>query len=236
VSTADRSRWDARHAAVGLGAPMPPDGLRGRESLLPAAGRALDVACGRGAVAVWLAQRGFTVDAVDVSGVGLESARALAESAGVAEAVRPVEADLDGGLPVEGPYDLVVCQRFRAPALYPALADALAPGGLLVVTVLSGSTTSRASSGRCRASSPRRSARSGHSTCSRTRRATGRRPCWRSGLLSARHHRGEGRRDRDGGDETDAADERADHLRRDVLRGQHGPGALSRHREQQQQR
>ena len=137
MSTADRSRWDARHAAVGLGAPMPPDGLRGRESLLPAAGRALDVACGRGAVAVWLAQRGFTVDAVDVSGVGLESARALAESAGVAEAVRLVEADLDGGLPVDGSYDLVVCQRFRAPALYRTLADALAPGGLLVVTVLS---------------------------------------------------------------------------------------------------
>ena len=50
---------------------MPPDELRGREQLLPAGGRALDVACGRGAVAVWLALRGFVVDAVDVSGVGL---------------------------------------------------------------------------------------------------------------------------------------------------------------------
>ena len=35
------------------------------------------------------------------------------------------------------PYDGVVVQRFRAPALYPALPAALAPGGLLVVTVLS---------------------------------------------------------------------------------------------------
>jgi 2-polyprenyl-3-methyl-5-hydroxy-6-metoxy-1,4-benzoquinol methylase len=135
VSLADRSRWDARHAAVGPAVPMPPDALRGREELLPAGGRALDVACGRGAVAVWLAQRGLAVDAVDVSGAGLDTGRALAARAGVE--VRFVEADLDEGLPVSGPYDVVVCQRFRDPALYPALAAALAPGGLLVITVLS---------------------------------------------------------------------------------------------------
>ncbi|GAA2872794.1 class I SAM-dependent methyltransferase [Pseudonocardia halophobica] len=148
MSATDRERWDARHAAVGAGTPMPPDGLRGRLGLLPggsgpadrsglsAGGRALDVACGRGAVAVWLAHQGFAVDAVDVSGAGLASARALAAAEGVRR-VRFLEADLDAGLPVAGPYDLVVCQRYRDPALYPALAAALAPGGLLVLTVLS---------------------------------------------------------------------------------------------------
>ncbi len=47
--------------------------------------------------------------------------------------------DLDAGLPPAcvGPYDVVVCQRFRDPALYPALIAALAPRGLLVITVLS---------------------------------------------------------------------------------------------------
>jgi SAM-dependent methyltransferase len=115
---------------------MPPDGLRGRLALLPAPGRALDVACGRGTVAVWLAQRGFAVDAVDVSPAALRSGRALAAEHGVA-GVRFVRADLDAGLSVDGPYSLVVCQRFRDPALYPALAGALAPGGLLVITVLS---------------------------------------------------------------------------------------------------
>ncbi|MCW0212849.1 MAG: class I SAM-dependent methyltransferase [Pseudonocardia sp.] len=135
MSATDRERWDARHAAVGAAVPMPPDALRGREDLLPAGGRAVDVACGRGSVAVWLAQRGFAVDAVDVSGAGLSSARALAASVRVD--VRFVEADLDEGLPPGGPYDVVVCQRFRDPALYPALAAAVAPGGLLVVTVLS---------------------------------------------------------------------------------------------------
>lgn len=135
----DARRWDSRHAAVTQSTAMPPDALRGREDLLPAGGRALDVACGRGAVAVWLAERGFTVDAVDVSAAGTGAGAALAERAGVAGAVRWLRHDLDTGLPADcaGPYDVVVCQRFRDPALYPALAAALAPGGLLVVTVLS---------------------------------------------------------------------------------------------------
>jgi SAM-dependent methyltransferase len=82
---------------------------------------------------VWLARRGLIVDAVDVSPVALAAGRALAGDT----PVHWVEADLDDGLPVAGPYDVVVCQRFRAPPLYPALAGALAAGGLLVVTVLS---------------------------------------------------------------------------------------------------
>jgi SAM-dependent methyltransferase len=133
VSTADRERWDARFAGLGPGEPTPPGALLGREHLLPASGRALDLACGRGAVAVWLARRGLAVDAVDVSPVALAAGRALAGDT----PVHWVAADLDDGLPVAGPYDVVVCQRFRAPALYPVLAAALAVGGLLVVTVLS---------------------------------------------------------------------------------------------------
>lgn len=132
MSDEDTRRWDVRHAVVDSAGPLPPAALHGREALLPPAGRALEVACGRGAVARWLAERGFGVDAVDLSGVGLA---ALAGAAGV----RCVQHDLDLGLPSScaGPYDVVVCQRFRDPALYPALVERLAAGGLLVVTVLS---------------------------------------------------------------------------------------------------
>lgn len=141
MAVVDRERWDARHAAVGTagggGSPAPPDALRGHEALLPAGGRALDVACGRGAVAVWLAARGFAVDAVDVSPVALAAGEALAVGEGVGERVRWWCRDLDAGLPTTGPYEVVVCQRFRDPAVYPELAGRLAPGGLLVVTVLS---------------------------------------------------------------------------------------------------
>jgi len=137
VSGTDRRRWDERHGGGAVGVPAPPDALRGREHLLPPGGRALDVACGRGAVAVWLALRGFAVDAVDVSTVALDAGAASATRAGVECHWWP--ADLDTGLPhtCTGPYDVVVCQRFRDPGLYPVLADRLAPGGLLVVTVRS---------------------------------------------------------------------------------------------------
>ncbi|HXV92304.1 MAG TPA: SAM-dependent methyltransferase, partial [Pseudonocardia sp.] len=79
------------------------------------------------------------VDAVDVARAALRAGAALAAAYRVAGRVRWVAHDLDAGLPTScrGPYDVVVCQRFRDPALYPALAGVLAPGGLLAVTVLS---------------------------------------------------------------------------------------------------
>lgn len=141
MSDADRRRWDDRYT---VGPPpalgTPPELLRDRTDLLPAAGRALDVACGRGATSVWLAQQGLVVDAVDVSSAGLAAAAELADRCGVGARLRWSAHDLDRGLPLEcvGPYDLVVCQRFRDPALYPALMRVLAPGGLLAITVLFG--------------------------------------------------------------------------------------------------
>ncbi|MFC5994174.1 class I SAM-dependent methyltransferase [Pseudonocardia hispaniensis] len=137
MSERDRERWDARHAGLDAGPPGPPAAPGGRLDLLPSGGRALELACGRGAVAVWLAQQGFAVEAVDVSGTGLAAGERLAQRHGVS--VTWIEADLDAGVPDDcrGPYDLVVCQRFRDPRLYPAMAALLAPGGLLMVTVLS---------------------------------------------------------------------------------------------------
>lgn len=127
--------WNDRFAASSVGHPGPPSALVGREDLVPTTGTALDVACGRGTVAVWLAARGLAVDAVDAAPAGLALGRALADAEGVS--VDWLQADLDDGLPVTGPYDVVVCQRFRDPLLYPALAGSLAAGGLLVLTVLS---------------------------------------------------------------------------------------------------
>ncbi|GAA4823623.1 class I SAM-dependent methyltransferase [Actinomycetospora corticicola] len=127
--------WNDRFAASGVGRPGPPSVLVGREDVVPTTGRALDVACGRGTVAVWLAARGLAVDAIDAAAAGLALGRELADAEGVS--VRWIEADLDDGLPVGPAYDVVVCQRFRDPLLYPAFAGLLAPGGLLVMTVLS---------------------------------------------------------------------------------------------------
>ncbi|HVL84772.1 MAG TPA: class I SAM-dependent methyltransferase [Pseudonocardia sp.] len=135
----DAPRWDGRHAAAPHAGPNPPDAVANRSDLLPATGSALEVAAGRGAVAVWLALRGLRVDAVDVSATGLAAISELAREHGVVGRIRTYRHDLDAGLPGEcaGPYDVVVCQRFRDPRLYPELARVLAPGGILVLTVLS---------------------------------------------------------------------------------------------------
>jgi len=142
VSGDDRVRWDARHAAAGPPGVAPPGVLAGAAELagcFPVSGRALDVACGRGGVAVWLARRGLEVDAVDVSPVGLAAGVRLAAAAGVTGRVRWITHDLDAGLPpgCRGSYDVVVCQLFRDPRRYADLVAALAPGGLLAITVLS---------------------------------------------------------------------------------------------------
>jgi SAM-dependent methyltransferase len=139
VSAEDRERWDRQYAAAGTADPAPPALLRDAEDLLGPGGRALDVACGRGAVAVWLARRGFAVDAVDVSAVALRAGAELADRHGVGDRITWWAHDLDAGLPagLADGYDLVVCQRFRDPRLYPELARRLAPGGLLAISVLS---------------------------------------------------------------------------------------------------
>lgn len=102
-------------------------------------GRALDVACGRGGVTVWAAASGMDVVAVDVSPVAIDATLRLAADHGVTARVDGLVHDLDTGLPatITGLFDLVVCQRFRDPTLWPALIEVLAPGGVLVVTVLS---------------------------------------------------------------------------------------------------
>jgi SAM-dependent methyltransferase len=140
VAEEDAVRCDAKFAALGAPPdPRPPDALRDHLELVPHGGGALDVACGAGAHAVWLAARGMRVDAVDISTEALRLGSELAARHGVADRVRWLHRDLDEGLPAEtgGPYELVLCQRFRDRALYRPLVERLAPGGLLVVTVLS---------------------------------------------------------------------------------------------------
>jgi SAM-dependent methyltransferase len=136
----DRARWDDRYRT--LTEPGPPrSSLVAAARYLPPVGRALDVACGPGAEAVWLARQGWQVDAVDVSGAALDLARRAAGAAGVGDRIRFLQADLDDGLPDEvrtaPPYDLVVAGHFRAPVVEDTVRDHLRPGGVVVTSRLS---------------------------------------------------------------------------------------------------
>ncbi|WP_406830830.1 methyltransferase domain-containing protein [Pedococcus sp. KACC 23699] len=128
--------WDERYAASEQIWSGQPNGSLVSQVAHLEAGRALDVGCGEGADAVWLARAGWQVTALDVAGVALGRAAKHAQDAGVA--VEWVHSGLvEAGLPA-GTFDLVNAQ-------YPVLArtpdhesehvllDLVAPGGTLLV-------------------------------------------------------------------------------------------------------
>jgi SAM-dependent methyltransferase len=106
-----------------------------------APGTALDVACGEGGDAIWLAGQGWQVTAVDVSEVALGRVAAHAEEAGLEDRVKLGFYDaLADPRPVpRHVFDLVTVSFLHVPvedfaAIYRGIADAVAPGGRLLVT------------------------------------------------------------------------------------------------------
>jgi SAM-dependent methyltransferase len=98
------------------------------------AGRALDLACGEGRNAIWLARRGWAVTAVDWSEVALERGRKLAAEAGVA--VEWIRADVTGWDAAPGAFALALVSYLQLPRparrrVLARAAAALAPGGEL---------------------------------------------------------------------------------------------------------
>lgn len=102
-----------------------------------APGTALDLGCGEGADAVWLAQHGWTVTAVDVSAVALERAETHAVELGLQGQIIWLRRDFGPWQP-EGGFDLVSSQFLHSPLVtwrdsLAAAAAAVAPGGTLLV-------------------------------------------------------------------------------------------------------
>ena len=99
-------------------------------------GRALDLGCGEGRNAVWLATRGWSVTAVDFAGVGVDKGRRLAEAEAVS--VEWVVADLRAYEPAADAYDLVIALYLHVPApdrrtIHAAAVRSLRPGGTFLV-------------------------------------------------------------------------------------------------------
>lgn len=137
----DAARWDQRYRNLGATEPQVPEAIEhddALQQLVPVAGRAVDIASGAGAQALWAALRGFDVVALDVSPVAIDLLAGAATRLGLADRIDARVTDLDDGLPEDlTDLDLVVCQRFRDPRLYRSVVDRLRSGGVAIVTVLS---------------------------------------------------------------------------------------------------
>jgi len=122
----DRDGWNRKYAGKEILWTAEPNRFLVAEvgGLKP--GRALDLAAGEGRNAVWLAERGWSVDAVDFSEVGLEKGRRLADQRGVE--VRWIRADLERYVPENRAYDLVIVFYLHLPweRLRPVLRHASA--------------------------------------------------------------------------------------------------------------
>ena len=136
-SDAKRADWNRRYAAADrIHSTVGPNRFLVAEGADLAPARALDLACGAGRNAVWLAERGWRVTAVDFSDVALAMARDLAAARGAQ--IDWIEADVVTWTPPEQFYDLVCVLYVQLPAPERRAAlrhavDAVRPGGTLLV-------------------------------------------------------------------------------------------------------
>ena len=135
----DSQQWDERYSGAQFEWSMHPNQFAAAELAGLTPGRALDLAAGEGRNAVWLAERGWSVTAVDFSRVGLEKGRKLGAARGVGDSqVDWVVADLSEYEPTREAFELVLIAYLQVTAALRArvlagAAAALVPGGTLLV-------------------------------------------------------------------------------------------------------
>lgn len=131
MSRADQERWNRKYAAGNPNPAFTPSPLLVQYAhLLDGKGMALDIACGVGQNAVFLADRGYEVIGVDGSLVGLRHCREAA--ACTPRRIHLVAADLDRFVFPRAAFALVIVFRFLNRALFAGIRQAVAPGGLVV--------------------------------------------------------------------------------------------------------
>ncbi|MEV3994822.1 class I SAM-dependent methyltransferase [Streptomyces halstedii] len=139
MSTTDAvAFWDGVYAArPAAGNPQPNARLTETVTGLPP-GDVLDLGCGDGGDALWLAGQGWQVTAADISAVAVERLAALARSHGLGDRVTTVQHDLHRSFPPGG-FDLIFAHYLHTPGdldrvtVLRSAAHALRPGGRLLV-------------------------------------------------------------------------------------------------------
>lgn len=137
---AQQEFWEGLYAAHSPGERASEAAFLAAEVAGIAPGTALELGCGEGADAVWLAQQGWRVLGVDIAATAVERARARAAGLGLSDMAAFEPRDLSDDFPA-GEFDLVSAQFLHSPFAAPGereailrrAADAVAPGGRLVV-------------------------------------------------------------------------------------------------------
>ncbi|MCW2903857.1 MAG: SAM-dependent methyltransferase [Streptosporangiaceae bacterium] len=132
----DADAWDRRYADQDLLWSAEPNRFVAEELCGLAPGRALDLASGEGRNALWLAERGWDVTAVDFSPIAVERARRLAEARSLN--MDHLVVDVVSWVPPEQAFDAVVIAYLHLPAtemsaVLERAAAALRPSGVLLV-------------------------------------------------------------------------------------------------------
>lgn len=132
----DRTRWDERYSDPIASLKKGPSPLLMRHAPPAYPGcRALELACGLGHNALWLAEQGYQVDAFDISHTALRRAHAERRRRAVT-GVHFVVADLDEFTLPQYAYNLVYVFRFLDRALFPAIRARVRPGGRVIYQTL----------------------------------------------------------------------------------------------------
>jgi tellurite methyltransferase len=143
MSISDREGWEAKYSGKPAPDRLSPDDWLIEQVAGLQPGRALELACGLGHNAIWLARHGWKVDAVDISATGLSRAVELAQRCGTH--VNWIVADLDEFIPDPVTYDLVLVFRFLDRGRLPGIIQsALRPAGRLIYETFSTAHLNRA--------------------------------------------------------------------------------------------
>jgi tellurite methyltransferase len=126
----DLEKWDKKYQGEEFSDGKKPNAFLKSQLRFPNTGVALDLACGEGRNAVFLAQQGWEMDAVDISSAGLRKARKLAKQAGVK--INLIQADLDSYRIAKEKYDLISVLYFWDRRLIPRLKRGLKKGGRIL--------------------------------------------------------------------------------------------------------
>jgi len=136
MAHSDRERWEQRYMSPNVSLSQRPHALLARYAPPYRPGIcALELACGLGHDALWLAAQGYRVDAFDISLAALRQARAEMQRRRLS-GVNFVVADLDHFPLPDRTYDLVYVFRFLDRDLFPAIRARVRPSGMVIYETL----------------------------------------------------------------------------------------------------